>query len=199
MSSKGSAGGGGRSGGRRQRNIAVLGYWNVGKTSVVQRYVNDAFTPKYFPTIEQTYHKELAFQNMDIDLVITDTAGQEEYSLLPMHALQSCDGYLLVYAVNDSNSFEGLKNIYKKLQENIGSTRPIVIVGNKVDLNNRQVPKEKGQELAKRWEMLFAECSACSGEGVDEIFTDILAKIEQERRLVYSGGGKNGGKNCALM
>ena len=72
---------------------------------------------------------------MDIDLVITDTAGQEEYSLLPMHALQSCDGYLLVYAVNDSNSFEGLKNIYKKLQENIGSTRPIVIVGNKVDLN----------------------------------------------------------------
>ena len=62
MSSKGSAGGGGRSGGRRQRNIAVLGYWNVGKTSVVQRYVNDAFTPKYFPTIEQTYHKELAFQ-----------------------------------------------------------------------------------------------------------------------------------------
>ena len=66
--------------------------------------------------------------------MITDTAGQEEYSLLPTHALQSCDGYLLVYAVNDINSFEGLKNIYKKLQETIGTSRPIIVVGNKLDL-----------------------------------------------------------------
>ncbi|XP_063719974.1 GTPase RhebL1-like [Symsagittifera roscoffensis] len=196
MSSKSTSG---RSGGKRQRNIAVLGYWNVGKTSVVQRYVHDAFTPKYFPTIEQTYQKTLAFQNMEIDLMITDTAGQEEYSLLPTHALQSCDGYLLVYAVNDINSFEGLKNIYKKLQETIGTSRPIIVVGNKLDLGDRQVPFEKGKELATRWDMLFAECSACSGEGVEEIFTNILAHIERERRLVYLGTRSPRSDKCRLM
>ena len=71
---------------------------------------------------------------MDIQLHIIDTAGQEEYSLLPSK-VQTCDGYLLVYAVNDSNSFEGLKNIYKKLEEFVGVTRPITVVGNKKDLD----------------------------------------------------------------
>ena len=71
---------------------------------------------------------------MDIQLHIIDTAGQEEYSLLPSK-VQTCDGYLLVYAVNDTNSFEGLKNIYKKLEEFVGVTRPITVVGNKKDLD----------------------------------------------------------------
>ena len=51
-----------KKGGKRERRVALLGYWGVGKSSVVQRYVKDTFSEKYVPTIDTTYDKELSFQ-----------------------------------------------------------------------------------------------------------------------------------------
>ena len=62
---------------------------------------------------------------------------------------------------------------------------------------SRQIPAEKGRQLAQKWDSSFFECSATSGEGVNEVFLDILSKIEDQRGCVYRPGREK--DRCLLM
>ncbi|EPB76070.1 Ras family protein, partial [Ancylostoma ceylanicum] len=93
----------------------------------------------------------------------SDTAGQQEYSIFPRSCSVDIDGFILVYAIDDKKSFEIIQIIHDKIMETIGDDKvPIVIVGNKVDLQHasRVVTKEDGAKLAQKWKAAFIETSA---------------------------------------
>ncbi|VDP08583.1 unnamed protein product [Heligmosomoides polygyrus] len=128
----------------------------------------------------------------------SDTAGQQEYSIFPRSCSVDIDGFILVYAIDDKKSFEIIQIIHDKIMETIGDNKvPIVIVGNKVDLQHasRMVTKEDGSKLAQKWRAAFIETSAKDNTvrfllaAVQQIFDKMLHQIELSRGNISEQSG----------
>uniref|UniRef100_A0A2K5PWE8 RHEB like 1 n=1 Tax=Cebus imitator TaxID=2715852 RepID=A0A2K5PWE8_CEBIM len=120
----------------RYRKVVILGYRSVGKTSLAHQFVEGEFVEGYDPTVENTYSKILTLGKDEFHLHLVDTAGQDEYSILPYSFIIGVHGYVLVYSVTSLHSFQVIESLYQKLHEGHGKTRvPVVLVGNKADLS----------------------------------------------------------------
>ncbi|KAF9937995.1 GTP-binding protein [Mortierella antarctica] len=168
------------------RRIALLGSRAVGKSSMIIQYVENVFVDSYFPTIERTFIKSLTFHGQPYDVELIDTAGQDEFSIFNgKHALD-VHGYVLVYSVTSKLSFDMIGVIRDKILNFTGTDWvPIVIVGNKTDLQGqRQVTREEGEELAAKWKCLSCETSAKTNLNIGRAFELMIAEIEQSTESV---------------
>jgi len=115
-----------------------------------------------------------------------DTAGQEEYSPLRDSHMHTGDGFIIVYSVTTEPSFEQVAKLHRKILR-LRSEQPdfpIIIVGNKIDMQEeRVVSTEQGIELAKKLNVIFIEISAKTGEGVSDVFTELVRAINKWRQL----------------
>lgn len=165
----------------RQRKIAIMGFRSVGKSSLTLQFVEGKFVDSYDPTIENTFTKTVKFRSQDYFLKLIDTAGQDEYSIVPSTYSMDIHGYILVYSITSTKSFDVVKVIYEKLLDMTGKgNMPIVLVGNKTDLHmERTVSYEDGKAVADSWNGAFLEASAKENQSVQEIFQTILLQIEK--------------------
>ncbi|XP_028929680.1 GTPase RhebL1 isoform X1 [Ornithorhynchus anatinus] len=180
----------------RYRKVAILGYRSVGKTSLAHQFVDGEFLECYDPTVESTYSKTLTVGKDEFHLQLMDTAGQDEYSILPQSFVIGVHGYVLVYSVTSLRSFQVVKSLHHKLYESRGKTRmPVVLVGNKADLSpkSREVRTEEGKKLAESWGAIFLESSARESQVTQGIFTKI---IEEIARVENSYGQE---RSCSVM
>ncbi|KAJ3417083.1 GTP-binding protein [Chytridiales sp. JEL 0842] len=164
------------------RKIAVLGARAVGKSSLVVQFVESHFSETYYPTIENTFTKIIKHKNQEFAAEIIDTAGQDEYSILNSRHAIGIHGYVLVYSISSRSSFEMCNVIRDKILNFTGMDWvPIVLVGNKADLQGqRQVQEEDGKKIAAEWNAHFVETSAKVGTNVTRIFELMLAQIEKQ-------------------
>ncbi|KAJ9129778.1 Rheb small monomeric GTPase [Coniochaeta hoffmannii] len=180
------------------RKLAIVGSRSVGKSSLAVRYVDNHFVESYYPTIENTFGKEVKIKNQDYALEIVDTAGQDEYSILNSKHLIGIHGYMLVYSVSSAQSFEMIGVIREKILNNIGSEKvPICIVGNKSDLRpeQRQVSFEEGKKLAEKFGCAWTEASARYDVCVAKSFELLIEEIEKSQNPnTPADNGK-----CAVM
>lgn len=116
------------------------------------------------------FSKVIRVNNQEYEIKLVDTAGQDEYSIFPVQYSIDYHGYVLVYSITSSKSFEVIKVIYEKLLDMTGKINvPIVLVGNKSDLyNERAVLTEEGKQLANAWKVAFLETSAKQNEVSNE-------------------------------
>jgi len=141
--------------------IAVLGRGMVGKSSLTYKYI-DYNTPKdHDPTIEDKYSTVTTVNGTNCEVEILDTAGQDDYQSLMNYWISFGEAFVLVYAINDSESFNGLeekRDRILKMKKN--DLCPIVLVGNKSDLESqRLVQHDEGLKLANKWGCSFFETS----------------------------------------
>ena len=108
------------------------------------------------------FNKKVTVRGHDYDLHLVDTAGQDEYSIMPPNYSVDIHGYVLVYSIDSRKSFDICQTLHEKLVDLIGaSVIPVVLVGNKSDLHlDRQVTREDGQKLAQTMKAAFLETSA---------------------------------------
>ncbi|CAI6360360.1 unnamed protein product [Macrosiphum euphorbiae] len=165
----------------KERKIAIMGYRSVGKSSLSIQFVKGHFVDSYDPTIENTFVKTTKVNNQEYDLKLVDTAGQDEYSILPTQYSMDIHGYVLVYSIASPKSFEIIQIIYDKILDTTGNVHvPVVLVGNKKDLHmDRVVTQEEGRKLADSWKAVFLEASAKQNECVADIFHTMLMEIEK--------------------
>eukprot|EP00158_Paraphelidium_tribonemae_P003086 Partr_v1_DN25883_c0_g1_i2_m2710 putative Ras-related protein len=105
-----------------------------------------------------------------------DTPGNPIYT---KHVIRYCAGsagIVFVYDITNIESFQRVEDIASELS-NITKDIPAAVVGNKLDLPNRQVTSEQGQQLAKRLNADFIETNALKGVGVHEIFNGLVSTI----------------------
>ncbi|XP_059143323.1 GTP-binding protein Rheb homolog [Physella acuta] len=166
----------------KERKIAFMGFRSVGKSSLIIQYVENQFVDSYDPTIENTFSKTTRVGGQDYELHVIDTAGQDEYSVIPQSYFININGYVLVYSVNSQKSFEVVKHVYDKIIDMKGRiTVPIVLVGNKKDLRfERVISEEEGRRLAESWKVPFLEASAKENSSVKDIFDTILNTMRQK-------------------
>ena len=168
--------------------LIFLGDQGVGKSCILNRFMNDTFTEEYQATIGLDFQsKNVKIDNQDIHLLLYDTAGQEKFrSLIPMYT-RDANIILLVYEVTSKDSFLHLNHWLNDLTTVKKDEVIFVVVGNKTDLEDkREVSREEGEQFAKDNDYLFAEVSAKNGEGFQDLFYKNL--FERIRTKFRPGG-----------
>jgi len=173
--------------------IVVLGEGGVGKSSLTVRLCSDNFIDEYDPTVEDCYRKKATIDGEEVLLEITDTAGQEEFQAMRDEWIRDGDGYLLVFSINQPNSFEELEVIRERiLQTNDSETAPIVIAGNKCDLEeDRRVEKSELEKLGKKFNCPVYETSAKTKVNNVECFYQTVREIKKHQNMKLNGGELN--------
>ena len=92
---------------------------SLGKSSLCVQYVDNRFVDSYYPTIENTFSKEIKVKNQTFQLEIVDTAGQDEYSITDSRHFIGMHGYLIVYSVTSTGSFEMATVIREKIMNQL--------------------------------------------------------------------------------
>jgi len=159
----------------------VVGGGGVGKSALTIQFMQNIFIDDYDPTIEDSYRKQLTIDGEHCLLDILDTAGQEEYSAMRDQYMRTGQGFLMVYAITSRSSLEELITFRDQiLRVKETSTVPMVVIGNKIDLESeRQVSTQEGLDLARSFQAAFFETSAKLRINVDESFTQIVREINR--------------------
>jgi len=162
--------------------IVVLGGGGVGKSALTIRLVTDNFLDEYDPTIEDSYRKSVEVDGKAALLDILDTAGQEEFSSMQDLWMREGKGFLLVYSITSKHTLEECEVLRDKIlrTKDEDATTPIVLCGNKCDLNDqREVEKNEGDALAKKWNVPFFETSAKMKINNVNCFYEIVRQIRK--------------------
>lgn len=173
--------------------IIILGESNVGKTSLLTRYIDNKFDKNIKATIGiDTRYRIIKKSNKKIKVNFHDTAGQERFNSLVSTIYKGAEGVILVYDITNKQSFEKVKKWYEKVLQNCSKNIKICLLGNKNDLeeNKRNVSFEEVKNFAETEGIFFRECSALSdfenkiGDSVDKLIDNVLVhKLEQEREI----------------
>ncbi|KAJ8395127.1 hypothetical protein AAFF_G00035830 [Aldrovandia affinis] len=150
--------------------LVVVGAGGVGKSALTIQLIQNHFVDEYDPTIEDSYRKQVVIDGETCLLDILDTAGQEEYSAMRDQYMRTGEGFLCVFAVNNSKSFADV-HLYREQIKRVKDSDdvPMVLVGNKCDLA-RTVDTKQAQELARSYGIEFVETSAKTRQGVEDAF-----------------------------
>ena len=166
--------------------ILLLGDSTVGKTCFLLRYCDKRFQEAHLSTIGLDYRlKSMTLKNgKNIKLQIWDTAGQDRFRAITKNYYKGANGIILIYDVTNLQSYENVKNWISQIKEEANPNVLIYLAGNKIDVGEeeRVVKTEEGQKIADELNLPFYETSAKNGVNVNEIFEDILEKIDE----VYS-------------
>ena len=161
--------------------LLIIGNSAVGKSSILRRFAQDKFNANYFATIGiDFFTKDVILDNERIHIKMWDTAGQERYKALTQGFFRNAQGLMIVYDVKNKESFEDLKYWIQSIENNINIQNkniPAIIIGNKIDLNEREVDKNEAEQFAKSKDYKYFEVSAKSGQGIDESIKYLIKKV----------------------
>lgn len=183
--------------------LVVLGGGAVGKSSLTIRLVTDRFLVDYDPTVEDCYRKRAIVDDQLALLDILDTAGQEDFASMHDQWIREGDGFLLVYSVTSKISFEEIEILYQKIRRTKGEEVPIVIVGNKCDLDDqRTISTTEGHALGRRLVCAFYETSAKLNVNIDVCYFQLvrqMRKLRGSRAVVTTAERKKRHFGCSIL
>ena len=153
--------------------LIVIGDSGVGKSSLTNKAVKDVFSNNFLPTVGFEFFSFMVKINDKIlKLHIWDTCGQELYRSLVANFYKNCSLAILVYAIDNNDSFKNLSLWLKDLKINSNPDAKMILIGNKCDLvDERKISYEEGEKFSKDFEFeFFSETSAKTGFHAKEIF-----------------------------
>ncbi|EXJ55694.1 Ras-like protein Rab7 [Cladophialophora yegresii CBS 114405] len=176
--------------------VIILGDSGVGKTSLMNQYVNKKFSTSYKATIGADFlTKEVTVDDRIVTLQLWDTAGQERFQSLGVAFYRGADCCVLVYDVNSSKSFETLDSwrdeFLIQASPRDPESFPFVVLGNKIDMgeDRRMVSQKRAQQYCQsRGQMPYFETSAKESINVEQAF-EVIARnaLAQEESEEYGG------------
>ena len=160
-----------------RQKIILTGDVAVGKTSIINTLLGNKFTEEYEPSIGvDFFSKTMNYKGKQIKLQIWDSAGQEKFRSLIPNYIRGASLIFLVYDITNQQSFIHLPD-WIKFINNIENTN-IVIVGNKIDLENKRVITfEEGKKFAEENNYEIYEVSAKEGTGLFDMLFNSVASL----------------------
>ena len=176
--------------------IGLLGDSMVGKSTIVNKYINLEFKDNLLTTIgSDRYDTKFELENgKTIKLIIWDTAGQERFRSMALQALKAVHGIILVFDLTNRDSFDNINEWLGTIKENLNNPN-LILFGNKADVeeNKRKVTKEEAERFAHKLGMKYFETSGYKRiglqEGFSSIVNDIYNKYKEEPKDIGGGGG----------
>lgn len=155
----------------------MIGSFAVGKSSLVKRYVRSIFSEEYLTTVGVKVDKKtVQVADQEVNLLLWDLHGEDEFQKLRLSYLRGMSGYLLVVDGTRRMTLERALFLQQSTESTFGPL-PFVLVLNKADLTQEwELEEEKLQQLQERgWHI--ARTSAKTGDGVEEVFTRLAAQM----------------------
>ena len=153
--------------------VCLFGPGNVGKTSLLIRYIKDYFNADLKQTIGSNFLiKDVEIDKTSIRLLLWDIGGQDQFAKLRTIYFKGSNAAFGVFDVTSPQSLLKLPGWVSSIKKTVKKTIPMIIVGNKIDLE-RQIERHEAEDLAKRLNCDYLETSAKTGEKVELAFETI--------------------------
>ena len=162
--------------------IVLLGEAMVGKSSIVHRVCDGKFIEHLSPTITIEYFNYITRVNKDliIRMQIWDTAGQEKFDSIVKQYYQSSDFGIYIYAIDDLQSFDKLKDWVYKAKDNNRNEMKGILLGNKSDLEStRKVSFYEGENFAKENKFVLFKEISCKNDNDSEKILEVFDEISK--------------------
>jgi len=178
--------------------LLLIGDSGVGKTCVLFRFSEDAFNSTFISTIGIDFKiRTIDLDGKKIKLQIWDTAGQERFRTITTAYYRGAMGIMLVYDITNEKSFDNIRNWIRNIEEHAAADVEKMVLGNKCDMNDkRQVSCDRGEGLAREYNVKFMETSAKTSINVEEAFIslarDIKRKMDKKLENPNAGGAADG-------
>jgi len=160
-----------------KKKICMLGSFAVGKTSLVQRFLTSIFSDKYLTTVGVKVDKKtVSINNQEVDLLLWDIYGEDEFQKVKASYLRGASGYFLVIDGTRKTTLDTALMLHERAEETIGRV-PLVCLLNKVDLTDEWefFDKELDTLSKKGWSVM--NTSAKTGQGVEAAFLALTKKM----------------------
>ncbi|GAK66173.1 rab-type small GTP-binding protein [Moesziomyces antarcticus] len=160
--------------------LLLIGDSGVGKSCLLLRFCDDAWTPSFITTIGIDFKiRTIELDGKRIKLQIWDTAGQERFRTITTAYYRGAMGILLVFDVTDQKSFENVRTWHANIEQHASEGVSKILIGNKSDWEEkRAVSMEQGEELAKELGIPYIETSAKSNANVEEAFFNLAREVK---------------------
>jgi small GTP-binding protein len=160
-----------------QKKICMLGATAVGKTSLVRRFVEGFYSDKYQTNIGVKIDKKpVRVKDKDLDMLLWDIYGADEFQSMRMAYLNGMSGYLLVADGTRKNTINDALSIQESMAKDFAKV-PFIFLLNKVDLKDEwEAGPDLEAELAARGWMVMRS-SAKTGEAVEAAFHTLGEKM----------------------
>ncbi|XP_046548840.1 ras-related protein Rap-2c-like [Haliotis rubra] len=174
--------------------LAVMGASSVGKSDIINKFINGTSPKCYWPTVQERYTKDMDVDGRHVVLDIFDTPGGYCFSYLRELAIVNADAFVLVYSVEDAVSFETVTLLRNLIAQQKPTGVPVLVVGNKADVTttSRFMSKKKAHSMVTSvWQDDYMEISARDDSNISDIFTSVVIKAcsvpSKPRRLTAPG------------
>ena len=168
----------------KQLTLFILGNSSVGKTSFIHKYVKNDFKDSYTNTIGMDY----CSRNMklptgeEFEIFFYDTAGQEKYKSISFNLIKKADGILLLYDISERSSFDAINQWIENIKNVKGDNFPVIMIGNKCDLEERDITQIEGELFANEHGFSFEETSCKEGINIEESVQDLVLNILEKKK-----------------
>ena len=156
-------------------SIILVGDTNVGKTSIFKRYYKNEFKASKNATIGVEFEaKEFKYKGQKYSIQIFDTAGQERFRSLTESYFHLGDGAFVVFDLTNKNSLMSISGWIKNVIEKKPSVK-MIILGNKDDLKDRQIPEDEINEVLEENNISnYIRVSAKNGTNIEKAFEEMI-------------------------
>ena len=174
--------------------ICIIGAAAAGKTTIVEKLINDKYNPETKATVGVEY-KPYRFDIGDfvVQLELWDTAGQEAYKAVAKSYFRNAVGCILVFDLTDQKSFEELQFWLGQFRQLASPNATVLLLGNKADLDDqRQITSAAAEKFAQDNLIGYFETSAISGQNILEAFQKLAKEIfdkVRSQKLFVDGTG----------
>jgi len=174
--------------------VVFIGSGEVGKTSIIDQFMSSEHADVYEDIIEEQISEKQEVQSriltVDVNNSLTHLSLIEittDNDINEMVEETNPDCYVLVYAVDDVESFDSIKTVLSYLSDNSClSGKSVILVGNKSDLaRTREIDTGEGCDLAMRFSIKYIETSPGMGHMIDELLVGIVMQCRMsEHRYI---------------
>jgi len=163
--------------------LVLIGDSGVGKSCLLLRFADDAFTESYISTIGVDFRfRTVKIDEKTVKLQIWDTAGQERFRTITSAYYRGADGIIMVYDVTSMDSFDHVNDWLKEVNRYASEGTCKLLVGNKSDRTiDKVVTTEQAKEFADELGIEFLETSAKSAKNVEEAFLAMAGELIRQR------------------
>ncbi len=160
-----------------QKKIVMLGAFAVGKTSLVQRFVEGIYSERYLTTVGvKIDKKELEVGGTPLKLMLWDVHGEDQFQKVPTNYLRGAAGYLLVADPTRPETLETAQSLHQRARASLGEV-PCLLIYNKADLVEQWQASEEQFRALENSLGVALRTSAKEGSGVEEAFAALGRKL----------------------
>lgn len=168
-------------------SCVIVGDGNVGKSSLIESYKNRKFITTYSPTIFDCSITSCMIDGQAYNVSFWDTAGQHDIERFKPIIYTQADIFILVFSIDSQTSFLNMQTKWEPGIREIAPTKPVVVVGSKLDLRPEDkavVMQQEGRDAARRMGAVqYFECSALSQENLVDTMEKCL-KIGRDYKFL---------------